>query len=465
MASVTTFSEAVSRVPMRAFQWATVAVCMLVLISDGIDMQLLGIVAPLVIADFGVDRGTFGIAMSAALVGFGLGAWGGGWLGDSIGRRYTLALAGLLFALATVGASFAGGVWSMALWRVIGGLGFGAAYANSLAMAGEWVPDRLRPVTVSTLSVGTPIGGTVVGWLGPDLAEAYSWRGTFVVFGVATLLLVVIVLAVLRDSPSFLLAKGKKEAAARAARRVLDEDVELAPERHDTDSEAGHSIGVLHRSNLRFNVGIGIAFAASTMCAYGILNWATSFLTAAGFTLEQAGNAVSVGGITAIVGSVAAGLLARHFGSKRVMAGISVTLVVLMAALGVAVETLPAAPDVGERALVVALVAAAAAVFSSAIAAMYVIMIAGYPQSCRSAGLGFGIFMSRVGAISASGFGGALLDLGQGSVAPFFTVLALCAVLISAAAFIVDRHVPPARRAEPVPPVHMPKKSPPDDML
>ena len=41
-----------------------------------------GIIAPKVIKDFGVSRGAFGIAMSAALVGFGLGSWGGGWGGD-----------------------------------------------------------------------------------------------------------------------------------------------------------------------------------------------------------------------------------------------------------------------------------------------------------------------------------------------------------------------------------------------
>ena len=76
---------------------------------------------------------------------------------------------------------------------------------------------------------------------------------------------------------------------------------------------------------------------------------------------------------------------------------------------------------------------------------MYVIMALGYPQSCRSAGIGFGIFMSRVGAIAASGLGGALLDFGAGSVVPFFTVLCVGAVLVSAAAFIVDRHVPPSR--------------------
>jgi len=418
---------------------------MLVLVSDGIDMQLLGIVAPLVIADFGVDRGTFGIAMSAALIGFGIGAWGGGWLGDVIGRRYTLALAALTFALATIAASRADGVWAMAMWRMVGGLGFGAAYSNSLAMASEWLPDRWRPVAVSTISVGTPVGGAVVGWLGPDLAAIHGWRGTFVVFGLATMVLVVIVLAVLRDSPSYLLSKGRTEKAARAARRVLGEDISLVAERHGTDTVEGPSIGVLHRTNLRLNLGVGIAFTATALVAYGILNWSTTFLTAAGFTLEQAGNAVSAEGITAIVGSVAAGELTRRFGSRRIVLTLSATLLLLMVAIGFAVEGLPPTPDSSERLLVVVLLAVSAAVFSASIATMYVIMVYSYPQSCRSAGIGFGIFTSRVGAIAASGFGGALLDLGQGSVVPFFAALSVSAVLISAAAFVVDRHVPPAR--------------------
>jgi AAHS family 4-hydroxybenzoate transporter-like MFS transporter len=430
---------------MRAFQWLTVAVCMLILICDGIDMQLLGIVAPLVIPDFGVDRSTFGIAMSAALVGFGFGAWGGGRLGDGAGRRYALALAALIFALATIGASRAGGVWTLALWRIVGGLGFGAAYANAIAMASEWLPERLRPVTVSTLSVGTPLGGTVVGWLGPSLAAEHGWRGAFVVFGAATLLLVVVILLTLRDSPSFLLAKGRKAQAARSARLVLDEEVALAPERHDVEAGTGGAIGVLHRTNKRFNTGIGIAFAASALCAYGILNWSTTFLTAHGFSLGQAGNAVSIAGVTSMVGSVLAGMFSRQFGTRRVMAVISATLFVNMIALGFMLETLPGAPSAQERMQVVVLIGLAGAIFSAGMATMYVIMTTGYPQSCRSAGIGFGIFMSRVGAISASGFGGVLLDLGHGSVVPFFAVLSVGAALISAGAFVVDRHVMPAR--------------------
>jgi len=332
----------------------------------------------------------------------------------------------------------------MAAWRALGGLGFGAAYSNALAMASEWLPERWRPVVVSTLSVGTPLGGTVVGILGPKLAVAYGWSGTFIIFGLATLLLVVVVLAFLRDSPSFLLAKGRDDQAMRAARRVLPEDVALVADHHAAQTAGVAAIGVLHRSNLRLNVGVGSAFAASALVAYGILNWSTTFLTSAGFTLQQAGTAVSVAGITAMIGSVMAGEFTRRFGSRRILISISGTLVIILLALAYFVETLPTMPDGQERLVVTILVGAAAAVFSAAIASLYVVMALGYPQSCRSAGIGFGIFMSRVGAISASGFGGALLDFGAGSVLPFFGVLAVSAVLISAAALIIDRHVPPA---------------------
>ncbi len=87
-----TFDEALSRSRLHPFQWATFAVCMLVLVGDGIDLQLLGLVAPVIIEDWGVDRGNFGWAMSAALVGMGIGAWIGGSAGDRIGRRNALAV-------------------------------------------------------------------------------------------------------------------------------------------------------------------------------------------------------------------------------------------------------------------------------------------------------------------------------------------------------------------------------------
>ncbi|MEO6153081.1 MAG: MFS transporter [Croceibacterium sp.] len=442
----TTFMAALERQPLRAFQVMTFAICMIVLTCDGIDQQLLGIIAPKVIADFGVDKGTFGLAMSASLVGFGIGSWSGGWLGDAVGRRYSLALAAAVFALATIGASWSSGVLPLAAWRVVGGLGFGSAYANAIALTGEWLPGRWRSVAVTTLSVGTPAGGTVVGFLAPGLVADHGWRGAFVIFGLATLPVVLLIVALLRDSPAFLMARGKPEAAQRAAVGLLGNEVTMVPETYASDS-SGATIGVLHRSNVRLNLGIGIAFTATALCAYGILNWSTTFLTAKGFTLAQAGNAVSIGGLTSIAASIATGLLVHRFGSRAVILAISAGLLGFMIALGLTVEHLPAAPTAHDRAVVVVLLAITASIFSAGMASMYAMLTHGYPPSCRSAGIGFGIFMGRVGAIGASLFGGALLEFGHGSVIPFFAVMCVGAVLISAAALIVDRQVPPARKS------------------
>src|SRR5690606_27428437 len=114
---------------------------------------------------------------------------------------------------------------------------------NAITLAGEWLPDRWRSVGVTTLSVGTPAGGFVIAALAPTLDASFGWRGSFVVVGAGTLLVVVLIVAFLRDSPSFLLARGRGEAAHAAARKVIEGPIELQAERHHTDRD-GASAGV-----------------------------------------------------------------------------------------------------------------------------------------------------------------------------------------------------------------------------
>jgi AAHS family 4-hydroxybenzoate transporter-like MFS transporter len=441
----TSFSEAISRQPLRAFSVVTFAICMLVLIADGMDAQLLGIVVPIVVKEFATDNGTFGIAVMAALVGFGLGSWGGGWLGDKIGRRWSLAIGTVIFSGATMGASLSADVWQMAAWRFVSGLGFGAAYSTAITLTGDWLPDRWRSVGVTTISVGTPAGGSIVGLLAPTLIEAFGWRGTFVAIGAGTMVMVLLIVLFLRESPSYLLAKGRAGEAHAVAANVLDGQFELVAEEH-VAGRGGAPAGVFDRSHFRLNLGVGIAFAAAAMVAYGMLNWGTTFLTAKGISFEQASYAVFYGGLTSMLASIATGLLVHRFGSRGVFLVISTGLVITMIVLALKTETMSNMPDDSERLLVIALYGLAAALFSAAIAGMYAVMTYAYPSACRSAGIGFGIFVARVGAIAGSGLGGKLIDLGEGSLLPYFGTLIAASALVFAAPLIVDRHVPPARR-------------------
>ncbi len=441
-----TFSEVLARQPLRFFSVFTFVICMIVLVADGVDAQLLGIAIPVMLEDLGATRAAMGWATGLTLVGFGLGSWSGGWLGDRIGRPWSLALAAAVFSLGTIAASTSDNVTQMAIWRLLGGLGFGSAYSNAIALAGEWLPERWRSVAVTTISVGTPAGGLIAARYAPDLIEQYQWQGMFVFFGVATLILcMLLVIAFLRDSPAFLLARGKKAEAEKSLRKITDEKIDLVLERHAGDTAAG-SVGVFDRSNLRMNIGVSVTFTSVALVAYGILTWTTTMLTAEGFTFPQAAYAVQIAGFTSIGASIAVGLLIQQFGSRVMVLLISVTLFFALLALGWKVETLSDVPTASEISTVTWLVGLAAAIFSAGVASNYAIMTRGYPVSCRSAGIGFGIFMARIGAVASTSLGGWLLDLGT---ATFFAVLCVAAVLVSTAAFVIgaDKHVPPKSKA------------------
>src|SRR4029077_995273 len=98
------------------------------------------------------------------------------------------------------------------------------------------------------------------------------------------------------------------------------------------------SIGVLHPSNLRLNIGVGLAFTAATTVAYGVLNWMTTLLTSHGFEFAQASYAVFWAGITSIAGSVAVGLLIGRFGSRLIMTLVGASLLANLIVLAAVIE-------------------------------------------------------------------------------------------------------------------------------
>ena len=161
------FSEAIAKAPMRPFQWLIVVAALVILVIEGIDLQSLPIVTPLILEEWGIDRALFGPALAAALFGMAFGSIFGGWLGDRWGRLKALYLASLIFGASTIAAAWTNEVWSISLVRALGGLGFGAAYPNALALVNDWVPARLRTYIIATLSVGIPRGTTIAAWVVP----------------------------------------------------------------------------------------------------------------------------------------------------------------------------------------------------------------------------------------------------------------------------------------------------------
>lgn len=446
-----TFSAAIARAPMRPFQIVVMVFGLLLLVADGIDLQSLPLVVPDILAEWQIGREQFGWALSASLFGMAFGSVFGGMLGDRIGRLKTLFIACLIFGSATIGASFTNSVWEMTAVRALGGLGFGAAYPNGLALVSDWVSDRVRPHAVSFLSIGIPVGISVSAYVMPYLLPEYGWRGTFVIFGAGSIALGVLVVLLLREPPAFLLAKGKKEAAQKSAARVIDPSIELLPEVvSGVDGAPGEKIGIFHPSNRLLNIGMVISFSATTALVYGLLNWTTELLTSAGFTPDQAREAGVWQGLFSVVGGLSAGVITRQFGSRHVTIAGAALILANIIALGWMVEGIDGVPTASERSTIILLEGLAVGLVSTMITVFYVVMAHGYPSSCRAGGIGFIITSGRLLSIAMVWYGGFLIGLGgEGSFIWYFAVLSVIALLVFAAAFIIDCQVEPARKRTP----------------
>jgi AAHS family 4-hydroxybenzoate transporter-like MFS transporter len=441
------FSAAIADKPLRPFQWLVMGAALIVLVIEGIDLQSLPLLSPEIVKEWGIDRADFGLALSAALAGMAVGSFFGGWLGDRWGRLKALYLAAMIFGASTILSAYTDDVATMAAVRVLGGLGFGAGYPNALALVNDWVPARVRTYVIATLSIGIPLGYSVAAALVPPLLPDYGWRGIFQAFGIGSILVGTGLFLVLRDSPAFLLARGRKDEAERNAARVVG-PIELLPEPVSAAEEAAGTtvIGVLHASNKWLNIGIGISFAACTTLIYGLSSWAPLVLTSTGFTTEQAADAMFWFGILSMIGAIAAGPLVRFTGSRAVIVGCGVLTLASLIGLGIDVDRIAPDPTWGERQVAALLVGLIGGFVSMNIAAFYAVMAVGYPQSCRAAAIGFHLTVARIGVITMVYYGGSLMNLGDGSFVYYFGTMAAISLLMFAAVFLVDRHIEPLRR-------------------
>ena len=451
-------TELLDQSPLRWRQWSIVSMVMLTLIIDGVDIQLLSLVTPLILAEWLVSKAAFGWAMGAALIGMSLGASIGGVLGDRLGRKTVLIGSTLLFGVMTIAASTSHNIPGMVVFRFVAGIGFGAATPNGMALASEWLPMRARSRVAGSYSATPPLGGIIGAGATLLMLPSIGWRGCFIAFGVLALIIAVMMVVVLPESASFLATHGKRKKAERLLRRILAAPVELEPS--DGVSGAAPAVaanetgkrpaGIFVSEFRRLNYGVWGGFLCVNLIAYSIAAWTPVYLTMSHFTLPQAIQTVFVHNIAAVTGAAIGSLLVVRFGSRNLLlicCGGTLASIVLLA-LTLALAHGSAAPST--RLLVTLGCAGVGAFNGGALATVYALLTYAYPTTCRGTGIGFGLTMGRLGGITATLTGGFILSLDGRNTLPYFVVLGACAIGGAIGASVVDRHIPaggPRRRA------------------
>lgn len=168
-----------------------------------------------------------GWAAASALVGCVLGTMLAGPISDRFGRRSTLMVAAVLFLVSAVGTAIPRTLTQFTIFRIVGGIGVGAASMTSPMYIAEVSPARLRGRMVSLNQIAIVSGMLIVYFVNYFIAGqgnevwnvATGWRwmfGSESLPAVALLLLLFIV----PESPRWLTEKGYTEKARRILAKV-----------------------------------------------------------------------------------------------------------------------------------------------------------------------------------------------------------------------------------------------------
>jgi len=97
--------------------------------------------APLIRVDLGIDNTQLGLAFSAFSIPYAFFQLVGGWVGDRLGPRATLAICCAVVGISTILTGAATGIASLFLFRLALGFGEGAGFPTATRAMTSWTPQ------------------------------------------------------------------------------------------------------------------------------------------------------------------------------------------------------------------------------------------------------------------------------------------------------------------------------------
>jgi MFS family permease len=132
-----------------------------------------------------------GLLFALFMVGWGVAlVWGP--IADRFGRVRTMMFSILCFSLFTLLAAFSTGVWSLALFRFLAGIGIGGEWSIGASLVSEDWPEERRTMGAALMHTGYYFGFFLAAAANYFIGSHYGWRYMFVVGGTPAFLVALI---------------------------------------------------------------------------------------------------------------------------------------------------------------------------------------------------------------------------------------------------------------------------------
>uniref|UniRef100_A0A4W5QER2 Synaptic vesicle glycoprotein 2C n=1 Tax=Hucho hucho TaxID=62062 RepID=A0A4W5QER2_9TELE len=216
------------------FQWQLFFVLGMALMSDGVEVFVVGFVLPSAELDMCVPNSGAGWLGSIVYLGMMMGAFFWGGLSDKVGRKQCLLIAMSVNGFFSFLSSFVQGYGMFLFCRMLSGFGIGGAVPIVFPYFAEFLAREKRGEHLSWLCMFWMIGGiyaSAMAWLiiphygwSFSMGSAYqfhSWR-VFVVVCALPCVCAVVALTFIPESPRFFLEMGKHDEAWMVLKQIHD---------------------------------------------------------------------------------------------------------------------------------------------------------------------------------------------------------------------------------------------------
>ena len=210
-----------ARIEKPGYRFYVLAILIFVYMLNFLDRQIIGILAALLKAEFGMSDSQFGLLGGIAFASvYSTLAIPLAWLADRFSRVWIMTGALAVWSGFTALCGMAGSFGQLFLCRMGVGIGEAGGVAPAYSLIADYFPPHQRARALAGFAFGIPLGmaaGTLVGGL---LAATYGWRTAFIVVGLLGLVLAPLLRLTIRDPK-----RGGTDPVATA---VVDSGASLA---------------------------------------------------------------------------------------------------------------------------------------------------------------------------------------------------------------------------------------------
>lgn len=398
---------------MTPKQALVLVICFIVYLLDGFDIVIIAYTAPAISKDWGISSDELGVLFSAGLLGMAMGAMLLSPMADLYGRKSVVTCMLFVVGVSTIGVVFSRTVIQLVTLRFIAGLGLGVIFASLAPLASEYSPLRYRTLLLAVLISGASLGPVVGGMVTAPIIDTQGWQTVFMWAGGLTILTGVLMFFLVPESMTFIIKREPKGALARVKRILLylghDTIEKLPPVDLSARQESASIKSLLLPGRWVMTLRLWTTFLFTYAANYFLVSWLPQILVQAGLTQAVAIQAVVVGSVGSLAGTVFFGWIGCWLALNRVVATALLLGSLAFVVLGILIRRID---STGVDWLFWIVLFIQGFVTSGAFSNLYSVVMAIYPAQVRSTGIGWATGLGRTGAVVSPVIAGALLTGG-----------------------------------------------------